>query len=433
MECRFPIVLKPTPVSSAAKNTKRKIEISQPQFRCSYAHTQVVRYRNNTDDKPQSQYIAVKEVGVDKDIYNMVDSLHDKAYWVVCIDSGMDGAILNKQDSNNYTIIGFSTGKGAYGQYNITITTRKRMIVEITRLLIRRLEMLFQWDVEVTTAAVRRCLEEAMKLDGISFFSAMNQKDSYGREFMAYVLTSMLIAEETKNSGLKTIVHLDSYKHWFTSDEAGENNSRPDFLVVEVEDTDEEGLLLKATVVECKIAERQYAGSHKEKAKKQVRHGEELLSKLFDPDSKSIKRRYWYAQLYRALAYAQITFSDDTNDYNELAQKLRLILDGKFRIEWQKRIIGYWINGLGDEDINTVEDEDCINITEIPQKRIKQLLLQRRLEEIEYKHSEVIFDEEDEKKVDEIEKELKEDLDYMQNDKMHVSYITNSDEDMQIK
>lgn len=433
VECRFPIVLKPTPVSSAAKNTKRKIEISQPQFRCSYAHTQVVRYRNNTDDKPQSQYIAVKEVGVDKDIYNMVDSLHDKAYWVVCIDSGMDGAILNKQDSNNYTIIGFSTGKGAYGQYNITITTRKRMIVEITRLLIRRLEMLFQWDVEVTTAAVRRCLEEAMKLDGISFFSAINQKDSNVREFMAYVLTSMLIAEETKNSGLKTIVHLDSYKHWFTSDEAGENNSRPDFLVVEVEDTDEEGLLLKATVVECKIAERQYAGSHKEKAKKQVRHGEELLSKLFDPDSKSIKRRYWYAQLYRALAYAQITFSDDTNDYNELAQKLRLILDGKFRIEWQKRIIGYWINGLGDEDINTVEDEDCINITEIPQKRIKQLLLQRRMEEIEYKQSEVIFDEEDEKKVDEIEKELKEDLDYMQNDKMHVSYITNSDEDMQIK
>lgn len=58
-----------------------------------------------------------------------------KAYWVVCVDSGMDGALLRSDDvhQQDYNIIGFSTGKGAYGQYNLTITTRKTILETIRK------------------------------------------------------------------------------------------------------------------------------------------------------------------------------------------------------------------------------------------------------------------------------------------------------------
>lgn len=46
-QCRFPIVYKPTPISSTS--VKRTIELSQPQFKAAYEHTQIVRYRNNME------------------------------------------------------------------------------------------------------------------------------------------------------------------------------------------------------------------------------------------------------------------------------------------------------------------------------------------------------------------------------------------------
>lgn len=73
-------------------------------------------------------YIASKEVSIDSDGQAIVHFLHEKAYWVVCVDSGMDGALLRSDDvhQQDYNIIGFSTGKGAYGQYNLQLLQEKR-------------------------------------------------------------------------------------------------------------------------------------------------------------------------------------------------------------------------------------------------------------------------------------------------------------------
>ena len=134
-QCRFPIVFKPAPISDTSSKVKRRIELSQPQFRASYTHTQVTRYRNNGEVKPISNYIAVREVCIDDEEKNTVSMLHEKAYWVVCVDSGMDGALLRNDDGHkdDYSIIGFSTGKGAYGQYNLTITARKIILETIKK------------------------------------------------------------------------------------------------------------------------------------------------------------------------------------------------------------------------------------------------------------------------------------------------------------
>lgn len=420
-QCKFPIVFKPSPVSDTSSNIKRRIELSQPQFGSAYAHTQVARYRNNSETIPDGNFIAVREVCIDTDAQIIVHSLHEKAYWVVCIDSGMDGALLRNDDQhpNEYSIIGFSTGKGAYGQYNLTITARKPILETIQKKLESRLYQLFHWEKSKIDKAAKLCLKEASGLDGISLLSAINQKDHNVNEFMAYVLTSLREKEASMDSALKIVIHLDSYKHWFSGEiekDDDESQSRPDFLVLEAKVTEDEKLKLNATVTECKISSVSYATHHKENAIGQVKHGIKRLSTIFDPNSKSIKRRYWYAQLYRALAFAQVTFSDNSSEFAELSSKLRSVLDGNFDIEWNGKVLGYWLDMENDSEVMIDTDVSTIKLYDIPQKRIQHLLLDEAIDGLQYVdiNAGVLIDEENqEQQIEEREKELKEELKLM--------------------
>lgn len=422
-QCRFPIVYKPTPISSTS--VKRTIELSQPQFKAAYEHTQIVRYRNNMEKIPDEMYIASKEVSIDSDGQAIVHFLHEKAYWVVCVDSGMDGALLRSDDvhQQDYNIIGFSTGKGAYGQYNLTITTRKTILETIRKKLEDRLYSLFKWDKEQIKKAAQLCIDEASGLDGISLLSAINPKDENIREFLAYILTSLREEKSRSDSVLKIVIHLDSYKHWFDGDiDKDEDNSasRPDFLVLEAFFTDDEKLKLKATVTECKTSIYANAEQHKSHALEQVKHGVRILSKIFNPNSKSIKRRYWYAQLYRALAFAQVTFSNNTEEFAEVSSKLRSILDGNYEIEWNSRILGFWIDMPGDNEIENVSD-DGITICDVPQKVIQSFLLENRVSDVDFVNidaKDFIEDDEQQERIKERERILEEEIESSQKGKV---------------
>lgn len=417
-QCRFPIIFKPSPVSDTSSKIKRRIELSQPQFGSAYAHTQVARYRNNSETLPTGNYIAVREVCIENEAQNIVHSLHEKAYWVVCVDSGMDGALLRNDDthSSDYSIIGFSTGKGAYGQYNLTITARKSILETVQRKLESRLLQLFHWEKAKIDKAAKLCIAEAGGLDGISLLSAINQNDYNVNEFMAYVLTSLLERENCSGSALKIVIHLDSYKHWFSGEiekDDEESKSRPDFLVLEAKITDDDKLHLIATVTECKMSSVSYATNHKEHALEQVKHGIKRLSTIFNPNSKSIKRRYWYAQLYRTLAFAQVTFSDNSSEFEKLSSKLRSVLDGNFEMEWNGRVLGYWLDMDGDNEVMIDTDVSNIKLYDIPQKRIQNLLLDEEVNLLQYVdiNAGVLIDEDNlEILIKEREKELREEL-----------------------
>lgn len=424
-ECRFPIVYRPTPISKTT--VRRQIELSQPQFSAAYEHTQIVRYRNNADMVPVGDYIAVREVCIDRAVQKMVYKLHSKAYWVVCIDSGMDGALLknDKDHKDDYSIIGFSTGKGSYGQYNLTITARKSILTSIRKRLSARLYQLFKWDEEKTKKAADICINEAGKLDGISLFSAVNPKDHNINEFMAYVLTSLREKKKEGTNALKIMIHLDSYKHWFTSDierDEYDSASRPDFLLLETKDTQDGKLHLYATVIECKIAGLSTSDEHKQKAIGQVEHGINRLSFVFNPDSTSIMRRYWYAQLYRALAFAQVTFGDNTNEFAVVSAKLRAVLDGNFEISWKGKVLGYWLDMEGDTEKTTV-NESGITIFDVPQKAIQKLLLgdESVVEYVKVIDEVLATDEEQNSQIESREKELtKEIKSFQRSNKRHV-------------
>lgn len=42
------------------------------------------------------------------------------------------------------------------------------------------------------------------------------------------------------------------------------------------------------------------------------------------------------------LAFAQVTFSNNTSEFAEVSSRLRSILDGNYEIEWNSRILGFW-------------------------------------------------------------------------------------------
>lgn len=410
-QCMFPIVYKPSP--SSTSSIARKIELSQPQFGASFAHTQIVRYRNNLEEIPSSKYIAVRETSVDDDGKKIVALLHTKAYWVACIDSGLDGALLRNlsDDKSDYSIIGFSTGKGAYGQYNITITARKTILNVVNEKFKNRLHQLFHWDDEKIATASALCIKEASGLDGISLFSAINQKDQNIHEFMAYVLTSLREKKLGEKVPLKVIVHLDSYEHWFSGEidkDEDESKSRPDFLILTIRNADDEKLKVEAKIVECKIAVEATAEEHKEKAIGQVLHGIKRLSSIFNPASKSVKKRYWYSQLYRALVFSQVTFSDASDEFANLSQRLRTILDGNFDIKWSGEILGYWLDMEGDKE-NVVNSNE-IEIHDIPQLVIQSLLLGEQTGDFVTVDVSNTDEEQAEKEAEEKEKELEKEV-----------------------
>ena len=188
---------------------------------------------------------------------------------------------------------------------------------------------------------------------------------------MAYVLTSMRERKRQSESVLRVIIHLDSYKHWFEN--AATEKKRPDFLMLSVVSYGEI-LKLKATVIECKISGERNIEEHMKKGEVQVKNGLECLKDIFDPKSDSLKRRYWYAQLYRALVYAQVTFSDETDEFSEVAGGLRDILNGKFEIEWRGEVLGYCFDMAGDEETVVNSGIPDVKIYYIPQKKIQEIL-----------------------------------------------------------
>lgn len=388
-DCKYPMVFKPTP--SSQTSIKRRIELTQSQFEASTVHSQIVHYNNHLNEQPHKKVVVIKEVCIDAERRELIDLLHQKAYWVICIDGGMDGALLKNdaQRENIYSIIGFSTGKGHHGQYNLTITARDAIVMQVKKRFEYRVRNLFKWTDERAKAAAEICVKEASKLDGVSLLSAINQNSNNINEFMAYILTSVQMQKSSSNEALNIVIHLDSYRHWFAKDvysTMNESKSRPDFLNISAKIAVDGRLYLTATVIECKIAKFANSSEHISKAITQVEHGLSVLSELFKPTpNDSIRRRYWYAQLYRALAFSQITFHDDTEEYLKLATGLKSILDGDFVIEWDGKVMGYWIDMQGNSIVsNTINDSNSVEVMSIPQSIIQKLILGDDTATVEY-------------------------------------------------
>ena len=369
------------PLSEPFVNKKnrgtRKIEYSLKQFNCSYLHSLLVNcLHSDLVDNPQCQTLY-KVLEMNESMANIIPKLHAHGNFVVCIDSKMDELFLKNSENDNFSIIGYMTGKGIQGNSNITISTRSSVQKSLFDKFKKRLQILFSWSSDIAELATQSIFDMATKLDGISIFNSIRENNYAINEFLAYVLTALYQNKKSQGNDLEVLIHLDSYKHWFNFDETNEN-LRPDFLLLSVKDTDRK-LKIFAQVIECKLSMFDKLDDLFVKAEQQVSRGLEVLMECFDPLSISIKSKYWFVQLYKALQFAQISFNSDNNGID-----LKKILDGNFEINWSGSIYGFAV------DYDQKEPEflrsSCFGYETIkfPQMYIKNLLLEYQSENEEY-------------------------------------------------
>lgn len=378
LECRYPMVFKPN--IDYISNVSRSVDISQPQFPAATAHTQVLLYAAHPDITQINK--IYRRDKMNDALRAEIRSAHNQAIWVVCVDEAIDkecirGICKGEEYPEEYPVIGFSTGDGSYGQLNLTITTRQTVKTDIQQRCKRRLKSIFYtWDDASLNTASQTCIDRAPRLDGVSVLLALNPNAYEINNFLAYLMLDKIYEDTGKNYCL---IHLDSYRHWFDAKNPDEEQKIPDFLVVAV-DSDAAGkTVLHATVAECKIAKCIHKDEHIQKAKSQVENGISVLKAHFSPDSKSIERRYWYAQLYRALAF--------TRTDSRTSKLLDAIIDGEFDIDWSGEIYGFWFDSDDEQDTLYTDYSGAqdIIVHNICQKTIQRVLLKKTpSEEVEF-------------------------------------------------
>ena len=382
---KFPMVYIPQPISKT--EDKRSTVISQFQFDGAKSYTQLVnliKYPNAI----RGTYRVSKDIEVTKNFREIIEVVHENSNWIICVDEGMDRNFLNRDDRR---IIGFSTGEGNFGELNITVSAHSDKVEDIKNKLKNRLKNKFsRWTSDSLDKAAEVCIEKCEKLDGSRLLEALNPNDYEIHSFLAYVLTLQELELDKENDKylVRSLINLDAHRHWFEGvlNYDSDTKSRPDLLLLEIENTDENldditKLKIKATVIECKMGfENPY---HIEKAKGQIAVGINALANNWNPDSENSTSRYWYNQLYRSLVFATLNINDNSVGYINFINKLYSILEGNFEMEFNGKILAYWINDqkdvLEEEEIEIDGIEDIQNINKITLCTAGQLYIQKTL------------------------------------------------------
>ena len=168
-ECKYPSVYTPMPISVTQET--RAVDISQRQFITSNQHLQLT-HKYMRPNEIESMYRVVKKLQVVEKKRELVDYIHEKSNWVVCLDETIDKNLLN---TDNSKIIGFSTGQGVFGELNTTVSARSDILLDVQMKLKNKLMSKFtKWLPEIADKAANNCIDISKDLDGSKMLKALN-------------------------------------------------------------------------------------------------------------------------------------------------------------------------------------------------------------------------------------------------------------------
>lgn len=375
VNCQFPMTFIPDTISSS-HDYRRKVNISQLQFIVSKAYTQLtnkVMQPNAVD----SQYKVMQVLELQNKQNNLLKIAHDNCRWVVCEDRAIDKELLNADD--NRRIIGFTTGEGCFGEYNVTVSARYDLLEDIKKMLKQRLIGKFtNWSMTRADASAEYCVNLTESFDGSRILKALNPYDYEIHNFLAYALTVKILGIDQPDNGkyvLRSLINLDNYQHWFKN-----NETRPDFMLIEIPNnanTAENGksLDISIKIIECKMSVN--VEGYYDEAFGQVSAALSSFSQYWNEHNHGIDRRYWFTQLYRAIVFSKLSLDDNDPKYTIINSKIYNILSGEFNISWQGEVFAFDLKG---EDDNTEHNNDGnfdINVHTYGQISIQKMLLPR--------------------------------------------------------
>ena len=423
------MVFPPQPLSKTTN--KRQINVTQKQFDIAFKHTQLGIVINHSEFK-EGEYRVLKEVSISEFNSKLIKNMHDISNWVICMDEAIDKDIIS--DDIDGKIVGFTTGKGNYGELNITVSANSKILEDIKFKLKKRLKERFSsWreDDTILEAISQFCIEKAQELDGGKILKALNNNDYSIHNLLSYIITLQYleIPEKNDDSYIRILLNLDSHMHWFeeiivNEDDEQNNNKRPDLLLIDVRKDKNKysnKLIIDATVIECKMGVED--NEKKNKAIQQVENGIKILSKIWD-GSKNSSKRYWFNQLYRALIFSRINVDEDSEEYLEIIGKIENVLEGKFDINWNGKIFTYWLNSKNDSketEIERIKDiTSDIKFIECGQVDIKRMILP-------VEHRNMILEYEEEKTLEIVPMEEDEEVSFNENLEKHKEIISEID------
>jgi len=345
---KFPILEKACcTIDNPADKFKRSRVISNRQFVLGAQHAKLMHCL-----KTKSQQMGTVVIGTgDFDPWrSVIDALHTKAEWVICIDPNIDERLLRwnkKFPDKEREIIGFGSGVGTHGEDNYTISTEQFSLNDIHFRLSSRLQSLYaeaEWSLADCQDVAKGVLNVSRELSGLSLVRATGIDDQYIRDFMAFCLSRKMLKAE--GSVLcDNLISLDAYRHWF---DLAENATRPDLMWLTVKLSNDKRLQLHMSLIECKMAKQ--AEEFLVRARAQINNGLRVLMPAFAPapktDSGTIEdqrpdRRYWWMQLHRLIASkTEIKRAQNL----DVLSALENLAEGNFDIEWDAAIFAFWIN-----------------------------------------------------------------------------------------
>ena len=348
---KFPVVETPrcSDEHPARASVRAKV-ISNRRFRLATLHSELGVYFKHHDYPRGQEYIVISEGDYGR-WRNLIEKLHKRATWVVCLDPAIDEKLARNQDSSgehtSREIIGFSSGLGFRGELNYTLSTERSSLADVEKEVAKQLNRICgPWDNDILTSTSHCLVSKSRQLSGLSLVRATGPGEKNIRDLISSTLVRITLPTPD-NKGLllcDELISLDAFMHWF--DTAGDPE-RPDLLRI-VACLQEDGrILIDAHIVECKLALEN--SDHLNKAHVQLESGLRHLMNVFCPREEEIApkfdQRYWWAQIQRLVASKSRV---PVQKQSIVTHALEQLGEGKFTICWQALAIAYWTDSEND-------------------------------------------------------------------------------------
>ncbi len=348
-ELKFPILEKACcTINNPAERYRRKRVVSNRQFVLGACHASLLHSLQSGTRQTGTIVVGAGDFAPWRGV---MDALHTKVEWVICIDPNMDERLIKtplSESSKEREIIGFGSGVGSHGEDNYTISTERFSFADIHYRLREAIQSLYGagagWSRTDCEAVAQGVLHVAPELSGLSLVRATGVGDEHIREFMANAITRKMLRSRPTVL-CEFLVSLDAYRHWF---DLSEDRRRPDLLWIQVLLKDDIRFQVTMHIVECKLVEQE--SLYIEKARRQIDNGLKVLSAAFAPlsdkDGVGIEdehpdRRYWWMQLHRLIASKTEV---SKSQYSDVLAALERLAEGDFEICWAASVFVFRIN-----------------------------------------------------------------------------------------
>lgn len=336
---KFPISEYPRPIKQG-DDLKRQSLLSNRRLRIQTWHADLSARLRHPEDKG-TEHLMFGSVNYEP-WQAVVETLHHKAHWVACVDPFIDKRLLGKcGDNSPRKIVGFTSGLGAYGELNLSISTEQDTLTHLTLLVKKHLNALLHIENgQVPDSTASLIVQEAEEIIGLSSLRAVVGKGEKIREVVGFAALHRMLAVP-EHAVMTQLLPIDAFSHWFTG---SDTDKRPDLLQLSLTLRGNDIPLIEATVIECKLAKQ--SEGHVGKAIQQVQDGLSHLTQLFAPFRQDIQRayfdrRYWWAQLQRALTSRTVVMLTD-DGYKKLNAALEKVAEGYYEMAWQSTIFTFW-------------------------------------------------------------------------------------------